>query len=460
MAFEVVCTECDGRLRVEQTGVVVACPHCDAHLTIDSDVLETPAKTPAGADAGDAPLSSVIRRLEELTTDDSVGTSADSQIDPSAFADVASDDPAPAWFAPEPGGSSIAPAASPADVFNSAAIDPQAPTILSPPEQAAGVDDPTVSMFPEAEADNRPEVEATEVMQRPEDEDDQSSKPAASDPPPNARGAATRRPRGRETETVSKTLFFAVASYASAVTLACLFLLWQLSRIDEHQLESLPDKVPAMKDNKIAFQLIPEGASMPPHHTLSLGREPVRFGNLEVSAVKVTREPLEFEYYNGEVPPSDRTPPPATDPVLKLWLEFKNVGKNQIIPPFDVPKGPDGEERSLLYLRVTSAKDPDQVRANNFVAPLDRKEQAGSRVFVYPLNLDDWWELKGQDRLRSLRPGESYTTYVPTDTENLDELDGKLVWRVQFRKGFNPESMRGVTTLIEVVFDSSDVQPG
>ena len=34
MAFEMICGQCRGNLLVEHFGVVVACPHCGAHLHI------------------------------------------------------------------------------------------------------------------------------------------------------------------------------------------------------------------------------------------------------------------------------------------------------------------------------------------------------------------------------------------------------------------------------------------
>ena len=45
---------------------------------------------------------------------------------------------------------------------------------------------------------------------------------------------------------------------------------------------------------------------------------------------------------------------------------------------------------------------------------------------------------------------------VPPE-ENAVELNGDLVWRVHFRKGYHPTSLRGVTTLIDVQFNSHDI---
>ena len=73
------------------------------------------------------------------------------------------------------------------------------------------------------------------------------------------------------------------------------------------------------------------------------------------------------------------------------------------------------------------------------------------------------WNLKGQNinqekKPQELKPGESFETYVATNEQGIDDLKGDLVWRLQIRKGYNPKSRRGVTTLIEVVFNSSQIQ--
>ncbi len=47
MSFEVSCSHCDGRLLVETPGVVVACPHCNTHLSIPAEIPGVTATPPA-----------------------------------------------------------------------------------------------------------------------------------------------------------------------------------------------------------------------------------------------------------------------------------------------------------------------------------------------------------------------------------------------------------------------------
>jgi hypothetical protein len=62
----------------------------------------------------------------------------------------------------------------------------------------------------------------------------------------------------------------------------------------------------------------------------------------------------------------------------------------------------------------------------------------------------------GQKLGHKLGPGESMVTFIPSD-EEATALKGDLVWRFQFRKGYNRRSYRGVTTLIDVRFNSREI---
>ncbi|HCO23061.1 MAG TPA: hypothetical protein DIT97_08380 [Gimesia maris] len=169
-----------------------------------------------------------------------------------------------------------------------------------------------------------------------------------------------------------------------------------------------------------------------------------------VTPLRVTRGPIEFEHYTGD---TSLTREPTGD-VLKLHLKFENVSDDQTFEPLD---------QKLLLSRV-SGKDSDaKLRANNFLSSLDQKQTDGNRILVYDMPPSWEWNLKGQNinqekKPQELKPGESFETYVATNEQGIDDLKGDLVWRLQIRKGYNPKSRRGVTTLIEVVFNSSQIQ--
>ena len=254
----------------------------------------------------------------------------------------------------------------------------------------------------------------------------------------------------RKEKVVPRRLFTLTLTYAIAATIMVALLLYAKYQGDPHQLESLPDLKPPIKNDEIALQLVPENASLPPGHTLQLGGPGRRFGNVMVTPLRVTRSPLEFEHYTGD---SSKTRAPSED-VLKLYLKFENVSDDQTFEPLD---------QKLLLTRVSGNSPDVPLRANNFVCRVDQKRPDGQRVLVYDMPPSWEWNLKGQNINReqtpqNLAPGESFETYVATDEQGIDALKGDLVWRLQIRKGYNPKSHRGVTTLIDIVFNSDQIQ--
>jgi len=236
-------------------------------------------------------------------------------------------------------------------------------------------------------------------------------------------------------------------SYASAVTLALVYLIIKLRSGDPHDLESLPDLEPPVRNGEIALKLAPQNAPMAPGHTLKLGEER-RFGNLLITPLKVTKEPIDFVHYKD----TETRKRPSTKPVLKLWIRFKNVSEDQTFAPLG---------QKLLLTRVQDKDDYDLFRANNFVCNRGDKADIKKAVLVFdmPINASEW-DLKGQNIDRVLKPGEVLETYLPTNENGIGQLQDGLLWRIQFRKGYHPKSKRGVTTLIEVAFDSNQIQGG
>ncbi|VAX40458.1 hypothetical protein MNBD_PLANCTO02-1787 [hydrothermal vent metagenome] len=243
---------------------------------------------------------------------------------------------------------------------------------------------------------------------------------------------------------VSGVIFFLLLSYASLVTLAFAYYFWMTSNFNPSVLENLPDVEPKKNKNGTAQSLlIPEEAKMPRGHTLKLG-ESRRFGDILVTPMKVTRGPLHFVLYDGTTPKNNKRPP--SKDVLKLWVRFENVSENISIKPLG---------RQLTFKRGADSQDISKIRANNFVCQLNEKTKTGHVSLLYDLIIDDVWDLKNQNIDRDLQPGESFETYIPSGEE--ERLTGELVWRIHFRKGHNKKSLRGVTTLLEVQFSSSNV---
>ena len=132
--------------------------------------------------------------------------------------------------------------------------------------------------------------------------------------------------------------------------------------------------------------------------------------------------------------------------MLKLWLRFENVSRNQSFSPLDP---------LLLFKRYY--QDLGRVVTNQFLCRADQRRKDGDLHHMFELSSSSEFRIAGQHLDAVLGPGDSVETFVPSD-ENIDDLTGDLVWRVQFRKGYHPSTRHGVTTLIDVPFNRSDVK--
>lgn len=259
-------------------------------------------------------------------------------------------------------------------------------------------------------------------------------------PPPSAQTdqakPADKKPAPASVEKAGKSnlILILLISYASAITLALIFLLTR-DNTKPHHLESLPDVAPE-KENALSY--VPVNATLAPGHTLRIG-DKQRFGNLEVEILRVTREPIEFVHYTGN---TGRTRAPS-EPVFKLWLKFTNVSNDQTFQPLG---------RQLVLRWVTNSKG--QERSNFYIAPRNASAGDEPQAQLYHLSSASDWDLKDQNLDAEIGPGESMECYLATE-EGVN-VEGDLAWRVQFRKGLSP-SGNGVTTMIEVAFDPNQL---
>jgi hypothetical protein len=499
MAMEMVCGQCQGRFLAEVPGSVVMCPHCGAHLQTPeaeawppgtlAETLTVPAAEkaipispdatlvappPAPAPVIEETLVAEARPAPEFLPPDApspveetllqvgpppalAGSNAESELTGLTESWTPAEPPAKsfaAWETSVPGGndlfpdfSTVAHEAPPTKEFS-----PESHPMLQRP---AGMPDQqpfpsTVAFSPESHPMLRrpPTPEPTYVeMVAPT----KVLPGAAADvtmPMINTSPAPAAAPKAAPVEGgVSPATFRMVVSYASAVTLACLYLLWQVlagGNVNP-QLESLPDLEPpeGRGGKEVTLWSISSDAPMNPGHTLKLG-ESQRFGSLRVTPLKVVREPIEFVHFD----PSVKFERMKTAPVLKLYLKFENVSNDPVQPLSD----------KLVYVREPHKRKRDVYVANNFVCRAEDKGDAGKLVLMYHRSPSDSFDVKGQKLNTEISPGETFETFLASSDEGLEVLEGDLLWRVHFRKGYNPGSGRGVTTLIEVAFHSDEIE--
>ncbi|MEY3174111.1 MAG: hypothetical protein RLZZ436_2025 [Planctomycetota bacterium] len=233
--------------------------------------------------------------------------------------------------------------------------------------------------------------------------------------------------------------------YTAAITLVMLFLLLtgRIHLSSNHVLESLPDVRPLAPNE---FKEVKASRQLPRGHVLALG-ESRRFGDVIVTPLKVTREPLEFQDFLTGKPAPTLTTPPA----YKLHLRFENVASDVAFPPWDA---------ALMSHRFPPFTDDLNTLANSFLSQAAAEsDEFPERLLNYMQTMDSNFLLTGQNAGKVIAPGESLETWVASEPIPEDWAPtGQLRWRIQFRKGVNRASKNGVTTLIDVNFNVSEVR--
>lgn len=498
MAFEMICGQCRGNLLVEHFGVVVACPHCGAHLHIP----EAPANsTPTAPTPAPAPPQMIPPTPEPVTPSEPEPVAVQPSP-PALLSDVQVSEPAPSTEemsaftggAPEPPPSVEISVVSPVAIseVTTASVTEEIPApttgggafslsaLMSasetatpePPSVTAGLTEPIsaaepvspIAMAPTglsglfgsetsspiSESTVTPEISPTtdeaahpipsaELPLGTESSLDEQHLSAIASDSAVLSAPTTNKPADKDHITVSKSAFLLLLSYSSAITLGFAYLLYHGStNKNDYGLESLPDVMPPKHKTSGVYQ---ETAPMPDGHDLQIG-DRQRFGNIEVTVLKVTRGPIQFRHFSDANKP--RLP---SAPVLKLWLRFKNVSEDQEIAPLD---------DQLLFHRI--GRDRMTYHSNQFVVRSEQKNnREAKRVIAFDHIIGSGWDLVGLPLDKPLQPGESHDYYVPTCENDLDTLTGELVWRVHIRKGYSSHG-NGVTTLFEVRFNSDIIR--
>ncbi len=395
---------------------MVACPHCGAHLMVAAPQAPELAIAGAGlAGGGSCDVSAGMGDAEG-----GPASEPKTEVLPDAVQPVPCDPPTE--MIPAAASHALLSAIQPADDANASTAPFQLPPL-----------DSTRTTVTASGGDS---LAATAPFSLPD-------RPSAS------AGAAsvTTQPGTAEEPMVPKAWLHWALTACSILGILVLALGYAVSQqvFRRYQLESLPDLAPPKSRSSkqtVTHINVPFDAPMAPLHTLKLG-ETRRFGNLEVTPLRVVKEPIEFSHFDATV---KATKPPSA-PVLKLVMRVKNVGDEAFVP-FD---------HDLMFAREPDPKNIELLRANNFVCGTDGRSDKGHRVLMFDQTDGAVWDLKDQLCGRELTPGEAVETYLATEEQGLDNLSGDLVWRVHFRKGHNAATGRGVTTLIEVAFHADDV---
>ncbi|MSR56545.1 MAG: hypothetical protein EXS05_02595 [Planctomycetaceae bacterium] len=418
MGLEFVCGKCGRRLSYEEAATVVACPDCHALLPpvgFESSVApKAPPEREGGTDSADFTL---IATATGATAGDETSFLLDEADMP--------DEPRTTIYDRKFSELVMANAAAgDGSAESAAATVPESGDVVSPP---VIYKPPVVSESPVV-SKNLVDSESPTTIQNAT----RNAPPAVNVGPLPARGGP------------SPFLFRLAVSYASAITLVCLYLLYLL--FNPSPSVDLPDIKPhtPKESNRVTLleYVRPENL-LPRLHMLRVGQSE-RYGSVRITPLRVTRGPLSFAFPDAEANESR----PDSQSVLQLHLRIENVSQDQEFAPLD---------RQLVFTKEPDGKKFGWYKANNFVCRVGERAAHDRHVMVYDLSPDSSWQIRGENLDRELKPGESVETFIPTTEEGWESLSGDLVWRVHLRKGYNPDSFRGVTTLVEVLFNSAEI---
>jgi hypothetical protein len=183
--------------------------------------------------------------------------------------------------------------------------------------------------------------------------------------------------------------FVLLASYASAMTIACLWLVWQARQRDTAAAaDTLPvDSRPDDRSGRLT--VIPEA------RTTTLGK-PLRIGDLTLTPLSATLGQVTLE---AAKPNGGGERKQGAEGSILLTLSLQNRSTNSTFAPLDP-----------AFLRTPDAGPP----ASFF-------ETESGTIDLYPLAESSEWRIVGQE-VRALKPGETMRTLIagePTASRNL-----------------------------------------
>jgi hypothetical protein len=98
----------------------------------------------------------------------------------------------------------------------------------------------------------------------------------------------------------------------------------------------------------------------------------------------------------------------------------------------------------------------ESVVTNNFLCEADKRGPKDVRFFAFDMPETSEYRVLQQELDVDVAPGQTWETFIGSE-EGVTEMAGDWVWRLQFRKGYHPTSGRGITTLVDVIFNVDEV---
>ncbi|WP_435006648.1 hypothetical protein P12x_004157 [Tundrisphaera lichenicola] len=202
-----------------------------------------------------------------------------------------------------------------------------------------------------------------------------------------------------------------LSSYASAITLALIWMIWGHSgnrddtgRVAESGGVTRGRQVDLSRKIDPVEPIIAE-------HEIDLNQSLV-VGSLEVTPLEVRREGV---WLQKTSPGSEGEVREGGDNAWVLRLRLRNLTENEEFAPLD-----------QAFLREQEKTQVDSyLQAGN-----------GQRIYPYPLAIESEWSIFGQD-FSALRPHESRVVSIVSAPDAPEGESGSFRWRVRLRTGIN-----------------------
>jgi hypothetical protein len=250
---------------------------------------------------------------------------------------------------------------------------------------------------------------------------------AATPSKPRDRGSRFREPadvgedneehhpaRGRSWPTII------LASYASAVTLGLIWVVWTGRRVREAPETDFLPPADTRPDPGRRAELARRIVAPPPLNADQITKlgQTIRLGQIEVTPLDVSSGPVTLE---RSLTRKERRP--GGKSALKLRLRIRNVSNDVVLAPLDE-----------AFLRERVRAEPD-----SFI----ETTEPGTPIPLFPLAVESEWSIVGQE-FRELRPGEQFESMVVTAPDALAKVTTEMTWRVRLRSDINHTDDLGV----------------
>jgi hypothetical protein len=198
-------------------------------------------------------------------------------------------------------------------------------------------------------------------------------------------------------------------SYASAVTIALIWVLWSNRRAREN-VEAEPSAAESRTDSESTSDQNRRSLARPAigaNHLVGLG-ETVRLGLISVTPVSVSSGAVTLVRNFG-----DHEKRSGGKGALKLRLRLKNLSEDSVIAPLDV-----------ALLRPRPGGDAETV--------IETGNEDEPYISMYSLALESEWSIQ-EEEFRDLEPGSGYETTIVSAPGATAKTSPAMTWRVRLQ---------------------------